>query len=130
MDFATTSQLLSEVARDGDASGAADLGTPCQQLVDKFQSLMAQGGPNAQQVHPAQHDIVTNAIEEQEDFSRQVPSDLQYVSQNLSTMSMQRLIAVSMQMELEVANLGADMDAKMAAVQSSKDAIQTLMKNQ
>jgi type III secretion inner rod protein HrpB2 len=131
MDFATTQQLLFEIARgSGGAGDAADPSSPSQQLVDKFQALMAQGGQPAQQVHPAQQDVLTKAVQEQDDYARMVPNDLQYVTQHLSAMSMQRIAAVTMQMNLEVANLGADMDAKMAAVQSSKDAIQTLMKNQ
>jgi type III secretion inner rod protein HrpB2 len=131
MDFATTQQLLSEVARgSGGAGDATDPSSPSQQLVDKFQTLMAQGGQPSQQVHPAQQDILTKAVQDQDDYARMVPNDLQYVTQHLSAMSMQRITAVTMQMNLEIANLGADMDAKMAAVQSSKDAIQTLMKNQ
>jgi type III secretion inner rod protein HrpB2 len=43
---------------------------------------------------------------------------------------MERLAAADMTIQLEIASLNADLQVKMATVQSSKDAVQTLMKNQ
>jgi type III secretion inner rod protein HrpB2 len=52
------------------------------------------------------------------------------MTQHMSALSMQRIAAVDMTVQLEVASLSADLQVKMAAVQSSKDAVQTLVKNQ
>jgi type III secretion inner rod protein HrpB2 len=121
-----------------------DTGTPAtsasQSAVERFQALLAQApdslpAAGAEGVHPAAaaHDapnIVTRAVEQQADYYRQVPNDVLYMSQHLSALSMERLAAADMTIQLEIASLNADLQVKMATVQSSKDAVQTLMKNQ
>lgn len=101
-----------------------------QALGDKFQSMLAQGSPT-QPVHAndAGH-MVTQAVQEQASDYRQVPNDVMYMSQHMNSMSMERMAATNMTVQLEIASLNADLQVKMAAVQSSKDAVQTLMKNQ
>lgn len=130
MDLATASQFQFEMAS---ASGAAapDAGMPTQALVDKFQAMMAQGTPHVPEAHPGEHaNIVTKAVEEQADYYRQVPNDVLYMSQHMNGLSMQRLAAADMTIQLEIASLNMDLQVKMATVQSSKDSLQTLMKNQ
>jgi len=45
-------------------------------------------------------------------------------------MSMQQIATASMQVQLETAGMQVDLQSKLAVVTSSKDAIDTLMKNQ
>jgi type III secretion inner rod protein HrpB2 len=81
--------------------------------------------------HPGEHsDLMTKAVEQQADYYREVPNDVLYMTQHMSALSMERLAAADMTIQLEIASLNADLQVKMATVQSSKDAVQTLMKNQ
>ena len=135
MTAITVSQLQYEIAHATDAG--PDTSTASQQLVDKFQALFAQGTPQTQQiqqvqqVQPADHaDIVTKAVNEQADYYRQVPNDVLYMTQHMSSLSMERMAAADMTVQFELTRLNVDLQVKMAAVQSSKDAVQTLMKNQ
>jgi type III secretion inner rod protein HrpB2 len=117
-------QRVTEIGHDPNAAP--------QELVDRFQTLLAQAEPGVHQTGNAQHgnNIVTKAIEEQADYYRQVPNDVMYMMHHMSALSMERLAAADMTIQLEIASLNADLQVKMATVQSSKDAVQTLMKNQ
>ena len=131
MDAALLSHFHQQLALAPERTG---IDQPVQpQLAEKFQALMAQGvqAPPVQSVpeHP-DHNIVTRAVSEQADYYRQVPNDVLYMTQHMSSMSMQSLAAANMTVQLEISSLSADLQVKMAAVQSSKDAVQTLMKNQ
>jgi type III secretion inner rod protein HrpB2 len=133
MSLTTASHLEYELARvAGTAQTAPDTHTVSQQLADKFQAMMAQANPHqVAAVHPTERaDIVTKAVEEQADYYRQVPNDVLYMTQHMSALTMERLAAADMTIQLEIASLNADLQVKMATVQSSKDAVQTLMKNQ
>lgn len=141
MNPSIASHLDYQISRVLDTGTAADA-VP-QSAAERFQALLAQG-PNPAQApglegvdgvtaaSGAQHtpNIATRAIEEQADYYRQVPNDVLYMSQHLSALSMERLAAADMTIQLEIASLNADLQVKMATVQSSKDAVQTLMKNQ
>lgn len=131
MDAALLSQLHQQLALAPEGTGI-EQPAPAQ-LADKFQALMAQGvpAPPVQSVpeHP-DHNIVTRAVSEQADYYRQVPNDVMYMTQHMSSMSMESMAAANMTVQLEIASLNADLQVKMAAVSSSKDAVQTLMKNQ
>lgn len=138
MNPTLASHLEQEISR------VLDTGTPAsgvsQSAVERFQALLAQtpqpsppdGTTVAAVAADADHasNIVTRAVEEQADYYRQVPNDVLYMSQHLSALSMERLAAADMTIQLEIASLNADLQVKMATVQSSKDAVQTLMKNQ
>jgi type III secretion inner rod protein HrpB2 len=133
MSITTASQQLErELARtSGTSSTTPAADTVSQQLVDKFQAMMAQANHQAQPVHVTERsDLVTKAVQEQADYYRQVPNDVLYMTQHMSALSMERLAAADMTIQLEIASLNADLQVKMATVQSSKDAVQTLMKNQ
>jgi type III secretion inner rod protein HrpB2 len=114
-------------------SAGVEAPTATVDQADRFQALMAQGPatPPVESVpeHP-DHNIVAKAASEQADYYRQVPNDVMYLTQHMSQMSLQRIAAANMTVQLEVASLNADLQVKMAAVTSSKDAVQTLMKNQ
>ena len=130
MSVITASQLQYEISRITEHA-AADAGTVPQQLADKFQAMLAQGTPHVPETNPIGHEsIVTKAVTEQADYYRQVPNDVLYMSQHMSALTMDRLAAADMTIQLEIASLNADLQVKMATVQSSKDAVQTLMKNQ
>ncbi|MGH8778296.1 serine kinase [Paraburkholderia sp.] len=122
---------LSQMNLVPQSAGVEPTATP--QQADRFQELMTQGAPTppveSVPEHP-DHNIVTRAVSEQADYYRQVPNDVMYLTQHMSSMSIQNVAAANMTVQLEVASLNADLQVKMAAVQSSKDAVQTLMKNQ
>ncbi|TKC86939.1 serine kinase [Trinickia terrae] len=130
MSLTAASQFHYEIARATET--AAQEASPAPQaLADKFQAMMAQATPAVPAAHPGEHaNIVTKAVEEQADYYRQVPNDVMYMTQHMSALSMERLAAADMTIQLEIASLNADLQVKMATVQSSKDAVQTLMKNQ
>jgi type III secretion inner rod protein HrpB2 len=110
---------------------AVSRGAVPDQLVDKFQALLAQGTMHVPEPGgPGQESIIGQAVTEQAAEYRSVPNDLIYSMQHMSSLSMQRLMAVDMTLQLEVASLDADLQVKMATVQASKESLQTLMKNQ
>ncbi|HWX10629.1 MAG TPA: serine kinase [Trinickia sp.] len=122
------SQFQHEISRATESG--TDTSAAPQQLADKFQALLAQGTPHAAETNAVNDNPVKKAAEDQAADYQQVPNDLLYLSQHMSTLSMQRIAAADMTVQLEVAGLSADLQVKMAAVQSSKDAVQTLIKNQ
>jgi type III secretion inner rod protein HrpB2 len=123
-------QLENELARVTGTSPAT-VDAASQHLVDKFQAMMAHANHLAPAAHPGEHsDLMTKAVEQQADYYREVPNDVLYMTQHMSALSMERLAAADMTIQLEIASLNADLQVKMATVQSSKDAVQTLMKNQ
>lgn len=105
-------------------------GQVSQQLVDKFQALVAHGTPHRPEDPSHTSTIVTQAISQQDAAFTQVPNDMLYVMQNAPMMSMNEMASAGMMVTLETANMTANMQIKMAVVTSSKDAVQTLMKNQ
>jgi type III secretion inner rod protein HrpB2 len=133
MSFTTASHLEYELAKvAGTEQTTPDANAVSHELADKFQAMMAHANHHeAAAVHSTEHaDIVTKAVEEQADYYRQVPNDVLYMTQHMSALTMERLAAADMTIQLEIASLNADLQVKMATVQSSKDAVQTLMKNQ
>ncbi|MBN3807423.1 serine kinase [Paraburkholderia sp. Ac-20336] len=131
MSMITAAQFQHELSHLTEATAPQPAAAP-QALVDKFQAMMANPTPNAvPEVHQIGHtDIVTKAVKEQADYYHAVPNDVLYMSQHASTLSMQHLASADMTVQLEIASLNMDLQVKMATVQSSKDAVQTLMKNQ
>lgn len=132
------SQFHSQIGQSAGAGGAAGAEpspppTATQEQADRFQALMEQGtkAPPVQSVaEPSNHNIVSRAVSEQADYYRQVPNDVMYLMHHMSGMSMERMAAANMTVQMEISSLSADLQVKMAAVSSSKDAVQTLMKNQ
>ncbi|MEJ0003128.1 MAG: serine kinase [Pararobbsia sp.] len=130
MSLINTSQFDHAIARATEAA-APEAGAVPQTLADKFQAMMAHSTPYMPELHPGERtDIVAKAVEEQANYYHQVPNDVMYMTQHMSALSMERLAAADMTVQLEISSLNADLQVKMATVQSSKDAVQTLMKNQ
>jgi type III secretion inner rod protein HrpB2 len=133
MNPSIASQFQYEISRATEAgtNAGSDASAVPQQLVDKFQALLAQATPQASETNAVNNDSpVRKAVEEQATDYQQVPNDLMYMTQHISSLSMQRIAAADMTVQLEVASLSADLQVKVAAVTASKDAIQTLIKNQ
>lgn len=100
-------------------------------LAEKFQAMLNESGQGVSVHTTGSHEnLLTKAVEEQANDYRQVPNDVMYMTHHMSSLSMQRLAAADMTIQLEISSLSADLQVKMATVQSSKDAVQTLMKNQ
>jgi type III secretion inner rod protein HrpB2 len=132
--IAALHQYQSLVGQDATAVSPAAPAAPSQvseDLVQKFQAMMAQTAPQAVG-NSSSHtqNVLSKAVAEQAEDYRRVPNDVLYMTQNMSSVSMDRLMAADMNIQLEIASMNADLQVKMAAVQSSKDAVQTLMKNQ
>lgn len=107
--------------------------TPSQatpELADRFAAMMAHAQPHAHVDQSRSATIVTKAIAAQSTADQQVPNDVLYLMQQSPSMSMQQMASASMAVNLETASMTANLQVKMAVVQSSKDALQTLMKNQ
>ncbi len=105
--------------------------TTSPELAEKFQAMLNETTPSTSVQSTGSHEnLLTKAVEEQANDYRQVPNDVMYMSHHMSSLSMQRLAAADMTIQLEISSLSADLQVKMATVQSSKDAVQTLMKNQ
>ncbi|SFH90133.1 type III secretion inner rod protein HrpB2 [Paraburkholderia megapolitana] len=131
MDMAMIAQFQQQIASTSSSTGVDASVSP--QQADRFQALMNEGVPTppVQSVpeHP-DHNIVAKAVAEQATYYQQAPNDVMYLTQHMSSLSMERMAAANMTVQLEIASLNADLQVKMAAVSSSKDAVQTLMKNQ
>jgi type III secretion inner rod protein HrpB2 len=59
-----------------------------------------------------------------------VSNDALYMLHNAGDMSFNQIAAASVQMQIETASLQVDMSMKISVVESSKGALETLMKNQ
>ncbi|MBN3857574.1 serine kinase [Paraburkholderia sp. Ac-20340] len=124
-----------DIDRILDTGSGTHASTPPAALAERFQALLeqepgAQASLSATSAPGSRLDVVKQAVEDQAADYRQVPNDVLYMSQHLSALSMERLAAADMTIQLEIASLNADLQVKMATVQSTKDAVQTLMKNQ
>ncbi|PLZ00292.1 serine kinase [Burkholderia sp. WAC0059] len=102
-----------------------------QQLADKFQALVEHGTPHRPEPasSPAET-IVSHAIRAQNVELEQMPNDMLYLMQHSQSMSAQQLTNASLEVMFEMTSMTTDMQVKMAVVSSSKNAVQTLMKNQ
>lgn len=98
---------------------------------DKFKALMQHGHVVAPTDAGADStSIVSRMIGAQDHAMQQVPLDMAYLMQNQDTMSTQQFVASAIQVSMEATMMQVDMQSKMAVVKSSKDSIETLMKNQ
>jgi type III secretion inner rod protein HrpB2 len=118
-----TLQALTQQPTSGAPSVSADTG-------DKFAALMQQGQLTAPVDGPDSQSLVTKLVTEQDDALQQVPADITFLMEHQSTMSANQFTAAALQVSSETAMLQVNMEVKMAVVKSSKDAVETLMKNQ
>ena len=97
---------------------------------DTFQN-MAQNSRMTAPEAPGQTENVVSQLAQAEDTQIQSASnDALFVMQQMPYMSVQQLSAASMQVQVEMGSLTADLQAKMSVATSTKDSIETLMKNQ
>ncbi|MFP3247944.1 MAG: serine kinase, partial [Paraburkholderia sp.] len=74
--------------------------------------------------------LVSEVVRGEDTALQSVSNDMLFMLQNSSGMSMQQLTAATMAIQVESTNMQVDLQTKMAVVNSSKDALETLMKNQ
>lgn len=110
------------------AQPAAD--PAAQQLGDKFKAMMQH--PRMEAPHDKNDDmnIVGKLAASQDAELQNNVNDIVSLTNEMPMMSMQEVTAATMKVTLEIANTQLDMQAKMGIVNSSKSAIDTLMKNQ
>lgn len=108
--------------------GPADAST--QQLGDKFKSMMDQPPMAAPSRNNEGTGLVSAMAAQQDAQLQQSVNDTVSMMQDAPFMSMQEMTAATMRVTLEIASTQLDMEAKMGIVNSSKSAVETLMKNQ
>ncbi|KER67578.1 hypothetical protein HR51_32565 [Burkholderia cepacia] len=100
-------------------------------VAGSFEAMMQRGvmGPSSGAGDSA--GTMISALVRGEDAAFQyVSNDMLYMIHNVDSMSPGELTASAIQLQIEAASLQVDMQMKMSVVTSSKDAIETLMKNQ
>jgi type III secretion inner rod protein HrpB2 len=117
------------------SQGPASPAQTSTQLADKFQAMMQRAPmvPPAQETVTAGGDgtaIALKLVAAQDAELQHAVSDTINLMNAAPYMSMNQMNAESIRMSLELASMQLDMGAKMGVVNSSKSAIETLMKNQ
>ncbi|WP_431103514.1 hypothetical protein [Roseateles noduli] len=104
-----------------------------QAQTQKFEQLMArepQPDPSATHAVGPADSTMTKTLHTLDDASRQVTADMQRYVADAPNMNLQELTARSMELNLQVATQGLQFSACTSVAQSSKNGLQTLMKNQ
>lgn len=101
-----------------------------QQLGDKFKAMMQNPRMEAPHDKNGDMNVVAKLAASQDAELQNNVNDIVSLSDAMPMMSMQEVTAATMKVTLEIANTQLDMQAKMGIVNSSKSAIDTLMKNQ
>ena len=104
-----------------------------QAQTQKFEQLMArEPQPDPSAAHAVGHTdtTMTKTLHTLDDASRQVTADMQRYVADAPNMNLQELTARSMELNLQVATQGLQFSACTSVAQSSKNGLQTLMKNQ
>ncbi|WP_430233190.1 type III secretion protein HrpB2 [Paraburkholderia tropica] len=123
-------QASLEQMADGASSTGGAGGTP-QALADKFQSMMQQSPMSAPAAPESDGTAVASKLVAAQDAElQQTVNDALQLAQQAPTLSMNEMSAGTIRMTLELASTQLDLEAKMGVVDSSKSAIETLMKNQ
>lgn len=101
------------------------------QLASKFQSMMEKPSM-ASPAQPSQDGtaVAQKLVASQDAELQQTVNDALSLAQQAPTLSMNEMSAGTIRMTLELASTQLDLEAKMGVVDSSKSAIETLMKNQ
>jgi type III secretion inner rod protein HrpB2 len=97
----------------------------------RFAELMSHSRLGAAQ--PVERDggaVISDLVRNEDIALQYVSNDVLFLLEHADGMSMNQFATAAMQVQIEAASLQVDMQAKMAVVTSSKDAIETLMKNQ
>lgn len=123
--------LPSDLAPPAAALPPLDPQTVDPQRAARFAELMAHDRLGS--VRPVEHDgsaVISEMVRNEDIAMQYVSNDVLFLMQHANGMSMNQFATAAMQVQVEAASLQVDMQAKMAVVTSSKDAIETLMKNQ
>ncbi|QCP52301.1 type III secretion protein HrpB2 [Trinickia violacea] len=113
------------------SQGAANPAETPAQLADKFQSLMQKAPMAAPAAPPDDGTAVASKLVASQDAELQhTVNDALDLAQQAPTLTMNEMTAQTIHMTLELASTQLDLEAKMGVVDSSKSAIETLMKNQ
>jgi type III secretion inner rod protein HrpB2 len=124
-------QMQAAVAQ-AQAPTAGTVGQPVSpQQSSSFEAMMQNGvmGPAARSSDPT-GTLVSEVVRGEDAALQSVSNDMLFMLDNSSSMSMQDLTAASLAIQIETTSMQVDMQTKMAVVNSSKAALETLMKNQ
>lgn len=128
---------LQQVLAQGTAgtAGAAGAGASAPVVppheVANFEQMMQRGVLAPPALHGSHAGSLASQLVLSEDEALQtVSNDALYMLNNANQMSLNEIAAASMQMQIETTSLQVDMSMKISVVESSKGALETLMKNQ
>ncbi|MFM0058455.1 type III secretion protein HrpB2 [Paraburkholderia phytofirmans] len=128
---ATTTALQASLEQMSQSAGAAPAAQTTPEMADKFQSLM-QKSPMSAPATPQQDGtaVVSKLVASQDAELQHTVNDALQLAEQAPNMTMNEMSAGTIRMTLELASTQLDLEAKMGVVDSSKSAIETLMKNQ
>lgn len=117
-----------------DAAGAAapfmPVAVPPHEAAS-FEQMMQRGVSAAPEPHGSKAGSLATELILSEDAALQtVSNDALYMLHHADEMSFNQIAAASVQMQIETSSLQVDMSMKISVVESSKGALETLMKNQ
>ncbi|MFM0594567.1 type III secretion protein HrpB2 [Paraburkholderia dilworthii] len=128
---ATTTALQASLDQMSQSAAAGPAAQTSPELADKFQSLMQKGQMSAPATPQQDGTAVASKLVATQDAELQhTVNDALQLAQQAPTMTMNEMSAGTIRMTLELASTQLDLEAKMGVVDSSKSAIETLMKNQ
>jgi type III secretion inner rod protein HrpB2 len=96
----------------------------------RFEALMHRASVAPAVSNEENSQTISKMVLAQDDELQRAVSDAVAVTDAAPAMSMQELQAAGMHMSLELAGMQMDMQAKMAVVDSTKSAIETLMRQE
>jgi type III secretion inner rod protein HrpB2 len=111
----------------GETTQAADVPAAS---AERFQALMAGATPVAPVASAHHGNTISKLVETVDTQMHQVLANMHSLTQHASEMSLNEMVAASIQMATESTAMQIDLQAKMSVVTSTKDAIGSLMKNQ
>lgn len=128
MTVPVTAKQIEHALEAAAKPGAADTAT--QQLGDKFKAMMDKPKMAAPSNDNGGTSMIAAMAAQQDSQLQQSVNDTVTMMNRAPYMSMQEMTAATMRVTMEIASTQLDMEAKMGVVNSSKSAVETLMKNQ
>jgi type III secretion inner rod protein HrpB2 len=116
-------------------TGKPDAGLPTShslgELAQHFDALMQQATMAAPHVPSSEGDaLVSTMIRSEDVVIEQSAQDLTQFAQIAPTMTMGEIVAEGARISWELTSVQLDLNVKMGVVESSKSAVETLMRNQ
>lgn len=110
--------------------GAMPIAVPPHEAAS-FDQLMQRGVLAPPAPHGSEAgSLATKLVLSEDEALQTVSNDALYMLSHANEMSFNQVAAASVQMQIETASLQVDMSMKISVVESSKGALETLMKNQ